>query len=104
LRAGGTQRFETPAGSTVLVYGMTGDVRVDGERLDARHLRVRRAHVGSLALEATGELFEGIILAALPLGEPVVSRGPFVMNTRREIERAYEEYVAGTLGVDALEG
>jgi redox-sensitive bicupin YhaK (pirin superfamily) len=33
-----------------------------------------------------------IVLAALPLHEPVVQHGPFVMNTRAEIEQAIDDY------------
>jgi redox-sensitive bicupin YhaK (pirin superfamily) len=33
-----------------------------------------------------------IVLAALPLNEPVVQYGPFVMNTRAEIEQAIDDY------------
>jgi len=39
-----------------------------------------------------------LLLAGVPLGEPVVQYGPFVMNTREQIERALADYQAGTLG------
>ena len=37
------------------------------------------------------------MLAAAPIGEPVVQYGPFVMNTREEIEQAIRDYNDGTL-------
>ena len=37
-----------------------------------------------------------------PIDEPVVSHGPFVMNTRTEIERAVRDYQAGKF--DAVVG
>lgn len=39
---------------------------------------------------ASGAQF--IMLAALPLHEPIVQYGPFVMNTRAEIEQAIDDY------------
>jgi redox-sensitive bicupin YhaK (pirin superfamily) len=33
-----------------------------------------------------------ILFAGKPLREPVVARGPFVMNTEEEIEQAYAEF------------
>jgi redox-sensitive bicupin YhaK (pirin superfamily) len=40
----------------------------------------------------------GVLLAAgRPLGEPIVQRGPFVMNTEEEIARAFADYRAGVL-------
>jgi redox-sensitive bicupin YhaK (pirin superfamily) len=52
-------------------------------------------------LQADADHFEGILMAALPLNEPVVARGPFVMNTVREIETAFDDLVAGRFGVPA---
>ncbi len=38
-----------------------------------------------------------LLLAGRPLGEPVVQHGPFVMNTRAEIEQAIRDYQSGEL-------
>ncbi|MBZ0105808.1 MAG: pirin family protein [Sulfuricella denitrificans] len=38
-----------------------------------------------------------LLLAAHPLGEPVVQYGPFVMNTKTEIEQAIQDYESGEL-------
>jgi redox-sensitive bicupin YhaK (pirin superfamily) len=37
------------------------------------------------------------LLAAKPLNEPVVQHGPFVMNTREEIEQAIADYRSNKL-------
>jgi quercetin 2,3-dioxygenase len=41
---------------------------------------------------------EVLVLGGLPIREPVVHYGPFVMNTRQEITEALEDYQAGKLG------
>jgi len=82
------------------VYAYEGDIALGPA--DAR--RVLRTHSAGVlsrgeAIEATagvdGARF--ILLAARPLNEPVVQYGPFVMNTREEIEEAIRDYQSGTL-------
>lgn len=38
-----------------------------------------------------------LLLSGKPIGEPIVQHGPFVMNTREEIERAIVDYRNGQL-------
>jgi hypothetical protein len=45
-----------------------------------------------VTLEAGPDLVEILMLQARPIGEPVAQHGPFVMNSRAEIEKAFEDY------------
>ena len=61
-------------------------------------------HLALLSAEGEGvDLYAPIgaslmILAGEPLREPIAHYGPFVMNTRREIEEAFEDYESGKMG------
>jgi quercetin 2,3-dioxygenase len=88
-----------PPGHTALVYAFLGTGKVGGAG-DARSLRA-----GQLALlgegdevraEAGPEGLRFLLLAARPLGEPVARYGPFVMNTREELQKAVEDFRNGT--------
>jgi len=52
------------------------------------------AHI-EVTAGANGARF--ILLAGRPLHEPVVQYGPFVMNTREEVEQAIRDYQSGAL-------
>jgi redox-sensitive bicupin YhaK (pirin superfamily) len=82
------------AGHTAFVYVYEGEAMVGDERISARHLAVlgAGAQVQVNSLESDTRF---LVLAAAPIGEPVVQYGPFVMNTRAEIEQAVQDYQSG---------
>lgn len=42
-----------------------------------------------------------LLIGGVPLNEPVVRYGPFVMNTPEEIQQAIEDYRQGRMGIIA---
>ena len=85
-----------------LVYVFEGAVRVGDEAREAREgqlvllgpgdaVRLR----GTAGAGQTGRL---LLLAGVPIAEPVARYGPFVMNAQEELAQAFHDYQTGRMG------
>ncbi len=94
LQEGASLDDSHPDGHNAFAYVLAGDVTVAGERVGAHHLVMLDGPV-TLQAHAASEI---LLLSGPPVGEPVARYGPFVMNTRAEIEQALRDYHAGDFG------
>ncbi len=89
-------------GLHAFVYPYEGDAEL-GPEGGGRAVPHRAAGVladgDELRLRAGAQGVRFLLLAARPLREPVVQYGPFVMNTREEIEQALADYRDGRLAL-----
>jgi redox-sensitive bicupin YhaK (pirin superfamily) len=97
LAAGATLTLPIAASRTIFFYVVRGSLRVNGTEAATRELVEFGYDGDELVVEA---LADSVLLLghAEPFGEPVVSGGPFVMNTETEIEQAYADYQQGKFG------
>jgi redox-sensitive bicupin YhaK (pirin superfamily) len=100
LPAGAEFSAPIAAGHSAFLYTYEGSAKI-GTAGAAKPLPHRAAGVlsdgESVRVQAGAEGVRFLLLAARPLREPVVQYGPFVMNTREEIEQALADYRDGHL-------
>jgi redox-sensitive bicupin YhaK (pirin superfamily) len=96
LKPDGAFESEIPATHAVYVYPFEGSVEIEDRVLKTHHGGVLGSG-DTLAVKAGKDGARFLVLAAKPIREPVVQYGPFVMNTREEIEQAIRDYQSGAL-------
>ncbi len=98
LAAGTSAEFPLPSGHTSTFLVLKGEVTVNGGR---------NAGEGDLAIfDRAGDAIHVkadtdakiLVLDGEPFDEPIVGHGPFVMNSRAEIQQAFEDYQLGRMG------
>jgi quercetin 2,3-dioxygenase len=105
VEPGAQLRLPWRADFNALGYVLAGSGTVGADR--------RPVHTGQLAVFGPGDVLtfgarqlmdgpseklEILVLGGQPIREPVAAYGPFVMNTRAELVKAFEDYQAGRLG------
>ena len=94
-----------PQNFNALVYVLGGQGAVGTERRPVESGQLTVFGEGdALTVEASTQqdsrttTLELLFLGGVPIREPVAWYGPFVMNTRSEIQQAFEDFEAGRLG------
>jgi len=98
LKAGKKLETKIPETLSAYIYPFEGSVEIGGQVLKTNHGGVLGAG-DTVAIKAGADGARFLLLAARPIREPIVQYGPFVMNTRAEIEQAIRDYQNGVLAV-----
>ncbi len=97
LEVGDVVEWLPEEGHTALIHVFDGEARVNESTSVSGEMVVLQRTAGLVRVEATTSAAQILIMGGLPLGEPMVRYGPFVMNTKEEIITAVEEYNDGKL-------
>ena len=98
LKAGADIELPAREGWTCVVALLRGGVTLEsGEVMTDADLAVFSIEGSNLRLNARSDSVL-VVLGGEPINEPIAGYGPFVMNTRREIEEAFADLEAGRFG------
>ena len=94
----GNQLSETiETGHNAFVYVYEGEIKVGDEQKVVQHGQLAVLTNGNQLAIASESNARFLFIAGKPLNEPVAKGGPFVMNTRDEVNRAFQDYQTGQL-------
>jgi redox-sensitive bicupin YhaK (pirin superfamily) len=99
VEAGGKLEIPLPEHHNAMLYLLDGKLRVEGFGM------TEALHLVHFKQDGEGILIEGLaktralLLSGKPINEPVVSHGPFVMNTQTQVLEAMRDYQLGKMGM-----
>jgi redox-sensitive bicupin YhaK (pirin superfamily) len=97
FKPGAELEVSIPAAHNIFFYVISGELNVNGTTVRSLHLAEFGNNSDVLTIES--KVSSVLLLGhAMPFNEPVVSQGPFVMNTQQEIMQAYQDYRTGKFG------
>ncbi len=83
---------ETAATSGRILYLFEGDGLSIGEQTFGKDTGIQLVPDTEVTITSGDEPTECLVMQGTPIGEPVERYGPFVMNTRAEIQQAFDDY------------
>ncbi|PMS18141.1 pirin family protein [Trinickia dabaoshanensis] len=100
LQPGASIVQPVPSAYRVFAYPLSGTGRYGDEQreIGAQRMVIFGDDGDAVTLSAGDEPLEVLLIGGVPLNEPVVRHGPFVMNTEDEIRQAIVDYQAGRMG------
>jgi quercetin 2,3-dioxygenase len=97
MQKGGEFVYNIPSERNIFFYVVRGAVKVNGQSAEKLTLVEFGNEGKEVKVEATKDAY--ILFGhSHPFNEPVVSHGPFVMNTEEEIKQAFSDYQKGKMG------
>ena len=83
--------------TNTLILIMSGELKIENKSFKENNILIFERNGEGLNFNISKN-FKGLILNSEPIDEPIVSHGPFVMNTKQEIIEAIADYQNGKMG------
>lgn len=98
LKKGGKVDFDFPDDYNTALLVIEGDITINRrEKVPTNHFVLMANEGESFEIEATIDALV-LVLSGRPINEPIASHGPFVMNTKEELQQAFRDFNAGKFG------
>ena len=98
LKKGANIELNFPSSYNTGILMIEGTATMNGELAPADHFVLFKNEGESFDIEAKEDTVI-LVLSGEPINEPIAQYGPFLMNTREELEQAIDDVNAGKFGV-----
>ena len=99
MQAGSVFELDFPESDNVVFYILEGNIEInESSKVDFFHLVVFDKSDGKIKLTAASDS-KLLVMSGTPINEPLVTHGPFVMNTDTQILEAMRDYKMGKMGI-----
>ncbi len=98
LGAGRALELAQPDGWTTVLLVQEGALKINDDKMARASQLVMLSREGSAVKMVAEQNARVLLLAGQPIAEPIVGYGPFVMNSRQEIEQAINDFNSGKFG------
>lgn len=95
LNANASVVLNTESERSVMLFTLLGDAYIGGELVKEK-TAVKLTSGDHVEIKATGNNAQVLFVSSMSLGEPVAWGGPIVMNTKEELNKAFDDLRRGT--------
>lgn len=103
VKPGGKVLSALPQGWNAFAYIMDGGLEIGGMRVEKQFIATMEKEGDGFEARVPEDAQEDarfLLIAGLPLDQPIVQHGPFVMTSRSEIQQAVMDFVGHTNGFE----
>lgn len=98
LNKGGKADFQFPANYNTVLLVLEGNIVInENDKTPTDHLALMANDGEAFGIKATEDAIV-LVLSGEPIDEPIAAHGPFVMNTREELQEAFMDFNEGKFG------
>ncbi|MDA9558801.1 pirin family protein [Alphaproteobacteria bacterium] len=83
--------------TNTIILIMSGELQIENKNFKEINILIFEQDGENINCKISKD-FKGLILNSEPINEPIISHGPFVMNTKQEILEAIEDFENGKMG------
>jgi redox-sensitive bicupin YhaK (pirin superfamily) len=94
---GGEFDYEFPSSYTAIALNIEGEISIQDHNFPTHHCALFANDGEKISMKGITPA-KALILIGKPIHEEIIAYGPFVMNTKEEIAKAYEDYSTGLFG------